>query len=280
VPDVVEYGRPMTHANRAQTTHITALLAFSLRSLAQPYGRRFLVDVALRHPLGALRGMLTYGRLLGQHRADQCCLLRAGEEGFVKGAAAARERLLVGTGFCQKPLRGAGSLYDCPAGRFNHNCLYLSRVTLNSDAETPFPPACAGCSIRILGRAALQAGASFAVLTSALDIADDILLPALQEERFTRILFAICPYSVEPMSLAVLICGMEGYIFRYSDGSCENYDQWLRADGGDKPERTVLSGPTMTAMLGLLDAIAAFPRSSGSTRPTHYEQLNNVFRPC
>jgi len=57
----------MTHANRAQTTHITALLAFSLRSLAQPYGRRFLVDVALRHPLGALRGMLTYGRLLGQH---------------------------------------------------------------------------------------------------------------------------------------------------------------------------------------------------------------------
>ncbi len=280
MPDVVEYGRPMTHANRPKTTHIAALLPFSLHSLAQAYGRHFLRDVVFRHPLGALRGMLVYGRLLGQHRADQRCLFRAGEEGFVKDAAAAGERLLVGTGFCQKPLRSAGSRYDCPAGRFNHDCLYLSRVRLNGDAEAQFPLACAGCSIRTLGRATLQAGGSFAVLTSALDIADDILLPALQEERFTRILFAICPYSVEPMSLALLICGMQGYIFHYSDGSCDNYDQWLRADGGDKPERTMLSRPTTAAMLSLLDAIATSPRSFGSTRPTHYEQLNNVFRPC
>ncbi len=257
-----------------------ALLAFSLHSLAQAYGRRFLRDAVLRHPLEALRGMLTYGRLSGQHRADQRSLLRSGEEGFVKDAAAAGERLLVGTGFCQKPLRSAGSLYDCPAGRFNHDCVYLSRVRLNCNTEAQFPSACAGCSIRALGRAALQAGGSFAVLTSALDIADDILLPALQEERFTRILFAVCPYSVEPMSLALLICGLQGYIFHYSDGSCENYDQWLRADGGDKPERTLLSRPTMAAMLSLLDAIATFPRSPRSTRPTYYEQLNNVFRPC
>lgn len=270
----------MTDANRSKTTHIVALLAFSLHSVGRAYGRRFLRDVVLRDPLRALRGMLTYGRVPDQHRADQRCLLRAGEEGFVEDAAAAGERLLVGAGFCQKPLRSAGSLYDCPAGRFNHDCLYLSRVRLNCDVETQFPLACAGCSIRTLGRAALQAGGSFAVLTSALDIAEDILLPALQEERFTRILFAICPYSVEPMTLALLICGMQGYIFRYSDGSCDNYDQWLRADGGDKPERTVLSRPTMAAMLGLLDAIATFPRSPGSTRPTHYEQLNNVFRPC
>jgi hypothetical protein len=280
VPDVVEYGRPMTRANRSKTTHIVDLLAFALHSLAQAYGRRFLRDVVLRDPLGALRGMWTYGRLLGGHRADQRCLVCAGDEGFVKDAAAAGERLLVGTGFCQKPLRSAGSLYDCPAGRFNHDCLYLSRVRWNGDAETQFPLACAGCSIRTLGRAALQAGSSFAVLTSALDIADDILLPALKEERFTHVLLAICPYSVEPMSLALLICGMQGYILRYSDGSCDNYDQWLRADGGDKPERTVLSRPTMAAMLILLDAIATFRRSFGSTRPTHYQQLNNVFRPC
>jgi hypothetical protein len=99
----------------------------------------------------------------------------------------------VGTGFCQKPLRMAGSAHDCPAGRFNHDCLYLSRLELNSGSKAQFHPACTDCPIGILGHAALKAGASFAVLTSALDIANDILLPTLEEQRFTRVLFAMCP---------------------------------------------------------------------------------------
>ena len=104
------------------------------------------------------------------------------------------------------------------------------------------------------------------MLTSALDIANDILLPALEERRFTRVLFAICPYSVEPMSLALLICGVEARIFHYSSGSCLNYQQWLRADGGNKPERTELSPQTTSRMLRFLEAILFGSQSEANLR--------------
>jgi len=197
---------------------------------------------------------------------------------FLDRAAGYGERLLVGTGFCQKPLRAAGSVHDCPAGRFNHACLFLSRFAF--DSATYCPPPCTECAIRILGQAAAQAGASFAVLTSALDIAYDVLLPALEEQRFTRVLFAICPYSMEPMSLALLACGVEGHLFPYVSGACANYSQWLRADHGDKPERTALAPASMVRLLHLLDSIAARRCVHAHMQPTRYKLVNHVFRPC
>lgn len=296
--DVVEYNLPMTRMHELKANHLLPLLEFSFKSLSQAYGRAFVRRIVLRHPLRTLRGLLIYRQILGVDQPEERLLFRddhGSVDAFVRRAVGDTERLLVATGFCQKPLRmappdqlppslerrqdAAGSAYDCPAGRFNHDCLYLSRLELNSGSKVQFPPACADCSIRILGRAALEAGASFAVLTSALDVANDILLPALEEQRFTRVLFAICPYSVEPMSLALLICGIEGLIFHYSAGSCANYNQWLRADGGDKPERTVLSPQSTDRMLRLLDAIAACQGSHRGTQPTRYEQVSHVFRP-
>jgi len=287
----------MTRTLDPKTTSLLPLLEFSLNSLSQGYGRAFVRRIVLRHPLRTLRGLLTYRQILGAHRPEERLLFRDDEDEFVRRAAGDGERLLIGTGFCQKPLRLApaqamagpcvplagpsavGGTYDCPAGRFNHDCLYLSRLKLDSTSEVQFAPACADCSIRLLGLVALKAGASFAVLTSALDIANDVLLPALEEQRFTCVLFAICPYSVEPMSLALLICGVEGFIFHYSAGSCVNYQQWLRADGGNKPERTALSLQTTSRMLCLLEAITACHRSDRATQPTRYEQVSNVFRP-
>jgi hypothetical protein len=271
----------MTRMRNSKTTSLLALLEFSFRSLPQAYGRTFVRRIVLRHPLRMLRGLLAYRQILGADWPEERLLIRDDHDSvdeFVKRIAADGERLLVGTGFCQKPLRLAGSAHDCPAGRFNHDCLYLSRWQLNSSSNVQFPPACADCAVGILGHAALKAGASFAVLTSALDIANDILLPALEEQRFTSVLFAMCPYSIEPMSLALLICGMEGCIFHYAASSCTDYGQWLRADGGDKPERTMLSSQTLTRMLRLLDAVAACHRSNTGTQPMHYQQVDNVFR--
>jgi len=265
-----------------KSNHLGAVLEFSFNSLSHAYGRAFLRHVVLRHPLRTLRGLLTYYWTLRANQPEQRLLFPDnwhGTNAFVAHAAADAKRLLVGTGFCLKPLCAAGSTYDCPAGRFNHDCLYLSRLELGSPSEAQFQPACADCSIRVLGHAALRAGASFAVLTSALDIAHDILLPALEERRFTRVLFAICPYSVEPMSLALLICGMEGYLFHYHAGSCVNYYQWLRADGGDKPERTVVSPQSMVRLLGLLEAIAAHRYSYVGTQPERYQQVSHIFQP-
>ena len=67
------------------------------------------------------------------------------------------------------------------------------------------------------------------------------------------------------MSLALLICGLDGYLFAYDAGACANYSQWLRADRGDKPERTTLSAPGATSLLYLLETIAA-GRAAGRSR--------------
>jgi len=274
----------------SKTRRFLALLEFSFNSLPQAYGRTFVRRIVLRYPLRALRGFLAYCQTPSADRPEERLLLGCGEDEFLKRAVSDSERLLVAVGFCQKPLRqrpaigsaglrSAGSAQDCPAGRYNHDCLHLSRLELNSKSQVRYPPACLNCSIRVLGHAALEARASFAVLTSAQDIAHDVLLPALEERRFKRVLFAICPYSVEPMSLALLVCGLEGYILPYKSGACADYRQWLRADGGDKPERTTLSAQSMAKLLGLLERIAAGRRKHSDTTPVRYEQQNHVFRP-
>ena len=285
----------------SKTTHsLQNLIEFSVKSLSQAYGHTFIRHVALRHPLRLLRGLWAYYRVLRADHKEERLLFRDNEEAFVRRAAGDGKRLLVGTGFCQKPLprqstvqppRTAmlGNLQStsprhngskCPAGRFSHNCLYLSRLRANSRKGRQLHPACTDCFIHTLGQAAFEAGASFVVLTSALDIAHDILLPALEEQRFTRILFAICPYSVEPMSLALLICDIEGYIFHYDVGACANYSQWLRADRGDKPERTVLSAHNKVRLLGLLEAIATQRHLLNKAQPMCYQRVGNIFVPC
>jgi hypothetical protein len=243
---------------------------FSFRSLGQPYGRTFLGRVALRHPMRLVRAVWHYWIALGAPQPAERLLLLHREGKFVERAASAGERFLVATGFCQKP-------FSCPAGRFNHNCSHLSRLT--SDSVAWFPPACAGCTIRVLGAAAFSVGASFAILTSASDIASDILLPALKEQLFTHALLAVCPYSLEPMSLALLSSGIEGYIVGYELGACANYEHWLRADRGDKPERTALSPWVSDRMLQSLSAVAALRREKGSNTAPRYAQIDNVYRP-
>jgi hypothetical protein len=267
-----------------------SLLEFSVKSLPRTYGRVFLRHVVLRHPLRALHGLYAYCRVVTASSRKERLLFCGDQHTFVQRAAADGDRLLLGTGFCQKPVRAAspnrgrnadraGGALGCPAGRYSHDCLYLSDLELDSGRDAHFHPACADCFIRLLGYRALRAGASFAILTSALDIATDILLPALEMRRFTHVLLAICPYSIEPMSLALLACGMEGYLFPYHTGACANYSQWVRADGGDKPERTRLSPQTTTRLTDLLEAIASRRSLSSSTQSTGYQQVNHVFVP-
>ena len=200
---VVQYAMPAQRSRRLRT-----VFQFALRSLPRAYGRAFLWHMALRHPLRTARGFRAYWRMPESSSTEQRALSAARETAWLDHAVKDGERLLVATGFCQKPMRAANDTPDCPAGRFNHDCPYLADLDL--EAPAPLHPACAICPIRTLGHAALQAGASFAILTSALDIAHDVLIPSLEEGRFTHVLFAICPYSLEPMSLAQLIGGPDG----------------------------------------------------------------------
>ncbi len=268
----------MIHELTAGTKRTLALLDFMIHSAAQPYGRAFIRRVMLRHPWATLRGMVEYTRTLRVFRPWERVLLRCDESEFVRRAAIDPKRLLVATGFCQKPADTAGCVQNCPVGRFTHGCVYLGSMRPSSADVPSILPGCADCAIRELGHATFRAGASFAVLTSALDIFHDILLPALEQGRFTRFLFAVCPLSVEPMSLALLTCGLEGYIFPYDTGACVDYNQWLRADGGDKRERTTLAAHSRVRLLHLLERIATGrQRPKGPASP--YEWEGNVFSP-
>lgn len=261
---------------RQTTERLAGLLDFSRHSLPQPYGRWFLRRVLLRHPLRSISGIWRYLRQ-PQPDAGQHQLTDSANSGFVPGAMADPTRLLVATGFCQKPLPFPGRHNGCPAGRFNHDCLYLDHLRLGPPAEAMGEPACEDCLVRVLGQAALRAGACFAILTSALDIANDVLLPALEEQRFTHCLVTLCPYSLEPMALALSICHMDGYVMAFDTGVCADFHQWLRADQGIKLEQTTLPEERVRKIFHLLNSVAELtlrPRESA-----FFQRKGNIYQP-
>jgi hypothetical protein len=248
---------------------------FSWRSLGREYGRAFAGKIALRYPLRTLSGLPAYRRFVretvpGQEIVPVPAAARADFPGLATGDG---EKLLVALGFCQKPLAEDGGA-DCPAGRANHRCNYLARLD-GGGPGAKLHPACAVCDIRLAGEKALRAGATMYVMTSALDIAHDIFLPTLARRRFRRVLMTICPYSVHPIALSLLICELSGILFTFGTGACDNYERWLRADEGYKPERTFPAQDTRAAFLALLDEVA-LARDNPAQR---FRQEHNLYAP-
>ncbi|MCS7286406.1 MAG: hypothetical protein NZ653_04650 [Anaerolineae bacterium] len=192
---------------------------FSFRSLSRPYGLWFLKHVVLRHPLATLRGLLKYRKLVKRNLLDRAVNFLGSDspEDFFRD----QKNLIIAPGYCQKP-------FNCPAGRFSPSCL--------------LPQSCFEfCSIKNLISAGLKLGAKVYVMTSALRIGQDLLLPALEGKGPSRILAFVCPYSLHPFALACLICGLRGFILTFAEGACSDYEAWLMADKGVKPEQTAVS---------------------------------------
>jgi len=265
------------HSTPTAIRRLVSLSEFSLRSLPQPYGRVFLRRVVCGHPVRLLSGAWRYLEGL-RAREGRARLLDCDEASFLATSPAAGARLLVATGFCQKPLGQGSGNQGCPAGRFTHECLLQNSWGGVNVNDVP-SAACLGCTVRVLGRAALRAGASFALLTSAQDIAADVLLPALERRRFTHCLVAVCPYSIEPMSLALLSCGFLGLLYPYSRGACSDFGSWLRADSGEKPEQTLLSAGALRRLIALLRLLARERQRLGLLPSTHFLRDGNVYVP-
>lgn len=240
---------------------------FASRSLSQEYGWAFLWKVVLRHPWRTIKGVFEYRRFLerGLREEGITYLFWEREEGFLRQVTP-RESVLVGLGFCQKP-------FDCPSGRPNHSCLYLSRLDLDRGEEGPHP-ICRECKVAIIGKKALAAGASMHIMTSALDIAHDLMLPAIEEGRFREAILCLCPFSVQAITLPLLICGIKGYLVEYSSGNCRHYKQWLLADRGVKREMTTLRPEAYEKILSLLDSWAF--KGSPYQR---FQREGNIYRP-
>ena len=245
-----------------------------MRSLRRRYGLTFLSRVVLRHPLSTVAGMLRHRRVLREHcERDGITLLCEGpEEEFAVRLAEAKSDLLVAMGFCQKPL-----VPECPAGRPNHDCVILDRLDLDREGQAVHP-ACDVCHIRMIGTQALRAGASMHIMTSALDIARDVMIPSVDHRRFSKVIMGLCPYSVRAITLPLTICSLEGYLFGYESGNCATWDQWLRADQGIKNERTTLGAAAGAKLLSLLEA-SAEQRAREGLRCVRFERRANIYVP-
>lgn len=207
------------------------LWRFSFRSILREYGREFIINVVLRHPIKTLKGIHKYRIFNSQDDPTDHLItpLKISEQW--KGG----EHSIVGVGFCLKPLNPV-----CVSGRANHNCFFFERHLHVMNRSTP--ECCSNCSIKHIGLLTLATGSSFYIMTSAKDILFDVLLPSIETDKYSNGLFVICRYSFEPFKFALSISGIESYLFPYEIGDCKDYKSWLSADVGIKDEQTELNG--------------------------------------
>lgn len=251
------------------------LWEFSLRSMGRRYGQTFLRHVVLRHPLRTLAGLLRYLRLPRQKPPQHgvSLLFEAPEEEFLSGLAGSGKGLLVAVGYCQKPL-----VPGCPAGRANHDCVYLDQLDLDHGGQAAFS-ACGDCDVRTLGTLALRAGACMHIMTSALDIAHDVMIPSLEGALFRSFIMCLCPFSVQVIGAPLTLCSLEGYLVGYESGNCADYEQWLRADEGIKPERTALHAIARSRIITWLEGIAA-ERAREGHHYARFHREGNIYVPA
>jgi hypothetical protein len=242
---------------------------FSARSVRLPYGRLFLTAVMLRHPFRTLAGVLAYRRhVLPARLADVTAVPVDSPADFPAGLA--DTGWIVGMGFCEKPLDP-----PCPSGRFNHRCWLLEQA-----AGPALPVPCGECRIREIAHHALAAGAALYIMTSAEDIARDLLLTSLRKAQMAQAVLSVCPYSVPPLLLAMAICRLRGWVLPYACGDCRDFSAWLRADRGIKDERTFPSISAHQRLLALLKEVAAVRAASGRRNAQRFERSGPMYLPA
>jgi hypothetical protein len=252
---------------------------FSFNSLPRLYGRLFMWHIITRHPLRSWKGMLAYRRffLHGRWEDGIAHLYNGTEADFREKILEAQNGLLVALGFCQKPIGMPDK--GCPAGRFNHKCFVLARDDILEVPVGRLAAPCRDCDVRVVGMAALRAGATVYIMTSAVDIARHLFIPNLESARFRYGLFLQCSYSIPAMILPLLICGIRSLLIGYSEGDCRDYAQFLLADEGTKDERTFLSATAHDHVLDFLQSVASVRREGGQ-QVSRFRREGSLFVPA
>jgi len=132
---------------------------------------------------------------------------------------------------------------------------------------------CRACAIREFGRLALRAGAAFYVMTSAKDILLDVFAPAVNAGVFRAGLFALCRYSFKPFAPGLLAGGVQAQLWPFETGDCRDYPTWLRADRGDKPDRTEIAPANRQTLRDVLRAAAQ------AAPPARFQKRGHVLFP-
>ena len=110
-------------------------------------------------------------------------------------------------------------------------------------------------------------------MTSARDILLDVFAPALDRGTFAAGAFALCRYSLRPFAVGLLAAGVRGWMWAFATGDCRDYPTWLRADNGDKPDRTEIAAADRQSFRDFLRAAAQ------AAPPARFEKRGNVLHP-
>jgi hypothetical protein len=122
-------------------------------------------------------------------------------------------------------------------------------------------------------------GFDFHIMTSAMDIASDLLTPGLAGTPWKGLLLSECPYSVGPITLAMSLCGLPRFVVSYETGDCRDYAAWIQADVGIKPERTFRSCAAHRRLLELISRIAEARQAKSIAPATRFRQEGHFFHP-
>ena len=243
---------------------------FIYRSALKEYGRFFFLRVLLPHPIKAFRGLLFYRKFCKKNKDIDAWsyrfLFTSEEDVWLKKLTEQDSGPLVGLGFCLKPHMPGRKDLSCPSGRANHDCLFCETGQTRA--------VCVECDIRRMATKSLERGFPVYIMTSAQDIARDILVPQVKSGEFPLSILLLCPYSVRVILLPLFICGMSSFLVAYGSGFCRDYEEWRKADLGEKEERTTLSQETQTK---LEDFIERFPLNHEPAR--FFSKEGNVFFP-
>lgn len=164
----------------------------------------------------------------------------------------------------------------CPAGHFNHECRLLQDVNLLFDAARR-PKVCSDCGIAPLAAWAAQIRADVYIMTSALDIAKDIYLPAIKKRGARCGFFFLCPYSLEPFTFGLATAGIKGALVPFCRGDCKTHAEWTNADIGIKNDQTFIAEDRWQAVLAQLQQLKA---ARESKERVAYAFDGHVYRVC
>lgn len=234
---------------------------FGFRSMFHEYGIEFFIKVALRYPIKTLIGINKYRKLILQNDLPE----QIGADKILSEKWSGGNECIIGVGFCLKPLNPV-----CISERANHNCFFFeNNLHLGNDK---IPGCCKICSIREIGLLTLLTGSSFYIMTSAEDIMFDMFLPALQNKKFSKALIGLCRYSFEPFKIALLISGINAYLFPYESGDCKDYNSWLQADIGIKNEQTKFCNKNLNSIKEILTSSL-----KEKTLGYKFKKIGNIF---
>lgn len=212
------------------------LWMFLLGNLFRIFPHYFFFRIMAPHPCVALSGIKRYRRLVADSRGDELrgTLNRNDWDERIESP------FLIGLGFCLKPMNQENGASLCPAGFFNHRCRLLELSSSVPVDELVWPAPCSKCGIAPFIMMAGKIGMDIYIMTSALDIARNVFLPAIKGVGPHHGLFFLCPYSAEPFTFGLAVAQIQAAIVVYNHGNCQNHVEWTLADRGIKKNQTTI----------------------------------------